>query len=150
MIGSVPARGVSASARYAAPLELLPFQDGSHAGAIEPRRLTAEGATSFSHIAAGDKHSAALVGGKLYTWGSGACGQLGHGQLPARGSEVPHLPRPTVVNYADAKQMPSFRSVACGAACTVVTTEDEVYLCGSVAPRASIVVPPGATASSRR
>jgi len=119
---------------------------GDHQLHPEPRRLTAEGATSFSHIAAGDKHSAALVGGKLYTWGSGACGQLGHGQLPARGSEVPHLPRPTVVNYADAKQMPSFRSVACGAACTVVTTEDEVYLCGSVAPRASIVVPPGATA----
>ena len=53
-------------------------------------------ATKVSRIATGDQHSAALSrDGKLYTWGHGGWGELGHGEPPLRGPELLEELRPT-------------------------------------------------------
>lgn len=54
--------------------------DGSSEGRDVPGAVPGLADKAILHVALGGKHSAAITEeGKLYTWGSGFCGQLGHG-----------------------------------------------------------------------
>ena len=102
---------------------------GDHHSYQEPRKLEVEGGLSFSHIATGDQHSASLCDGKLYTWGNGAYGQLGHGDPPKRGPELKELAPKPVEHLVDTV----CSWVTCGSTQTsVITSSGQVYVCGSV------------------
>ena len=83
----------------------------------------------LTQIACGDSHSAAIDDrGKVYTWGTGEAGQLGHGfDKPPQG--VP-LPEPWLV--ADLPHhLGRMAHIDCGAQFTAVVSErGEVYLWG--------------------
>ena len=108
---------------------------GDHHSHQEPRKLAAP-ELSFSRIATGDQHSAALSrDGKLYTWGHGGWGELGHGEPPLRGPELLEELRP--------KRVEAIADVACAAlTCgpqqtAVISRLGQVFLCGSVGRHAA-------------
>ena len=87
----------------------------------EPRLVEYLRRTSVSHVAAGDGHSVAVTrAGELLTWGLGADGQLGHGDLDDK--ELPQL-----VGSMHAKQV---TLVAAGSLHTLVVAADGIYACG--------------------
>jgi len=111
---------------------------GDHHSHAEPRLLEVGGEKTFSCIAAGDQHSAALCDGKLYTWGSGTYGQLGHGETHVLGTDELQILRPTKV---DAMDRTLCRSVVCGSVHTgVITVHGQMQVCGIIAPRVHGVV----------
>lgn len=68
-------------------------------------------ALKFTKIDTGDNHSAAISStNRLFTWGNGMYGQLGHGDPKIRGQEIKEL-RPRLVKGLDVP----CKSVACGA-----------------------------------
>ena len=103
---------------------------GDHHNQLEPHKLEVEGGLSFSHIATGDQHSAALCDGKLYTWGNNAYGQLGHGDPPKRTpKELKELSPKLVEHMVDTV----CSWITCGSTQTsVITSQGHVYVCGSV------------------
>jgi alpha-tubulin suppressor-like RCC1 family protein len=74
------------------------------------------------HVACGGKHAAAITDeGRLYTWGTGFCGQLGHGSAEAK-------PEPTVVGALEGKPV---KQVFCGETHSICLTIDgDVYTWG--------------------
>ena len=74
-------------------------------------------------VSSGDQHAAVLCkSGKVYTWGSGRSGALGHGKR-----EDLTLPQPV-----EALEGLEVASVHCGAMHTLVVTKaGEVYSCGN-------------------
>ena len=58
----------------------LGADDGSNEHKDVPNEVLLPAGAAVVHVACGGKHSAAITSeGKLYTWGTGFCGQLGHG-----------------------------------------------------------------------
>lgn len=88
----------------------------------------------FSKIDAGDNHSAALSSfNRLYTWGNGVYGQLGHGDPKKRGEELKEL-SPKLVEHLPLQ----CKAIACGASqTTVISADGKVHVCGSVERYAS-------------
>ena len=99
---------------------------------MEPRRVEVESNLSFKRIATGDQHSAAISSdGKVYTWGNGEYGNLGHGDPPKRANKTDlYQPVPKLVEPL--KEVPC-KLVSCGATQTsIITVPGRVYVCGSV------------------
>jgi len=78
--------------------------------------------TPVKALSVGSLHSAALtqVGGRLFTWGAGECGQLGSGRANYQ------------VEPVEVEGVAPFASVSCGPYQTAVVTHDgAVYMCGN-------------------
>lgn len=77
---------------------------------------------NIAHVSCGGKHSAALTAeGKLYTWGTGFCGQLGHGSGESKS-------QPTLV---EALAPFTVKEVMCGETHSIALTSDgKVYTWG--------------------
>jgi len=75
-------------------------------------------------IACGDAHSVAICQeGRLYSWGGGGCGQLGHSEtskMPKDEDGCPYQPTPRIV---DSLRPYHISSIACGKAHTVAVSE---------------------------
>jgi alpha-tubulin suppressor-like RCC1 family protein len=71
-------------------------------------------------IACGDAHTVALTAeGRLYSWGGGGCGQLGHpdtSAMPKDEDGCPYQPKPKLIVVLKQQEV---RQVACGKAHTV-------------------------------
>ena len=80
------------------------------------------GGATVASVACGGKHSAAVTDdGKVYTWGSGFCGQLGHGNAESKAA-------PTLV---EALASVSMKMVSCGETHNVALAADGgVYVWG--------------------
>ena len=84
-------------------------------------------------IACGDAHTVALSGdGRLYSWGGGGCGQLGHpdtSAMPKDEDGCPYQPKPKLITVLKALEV---RQVACGKAHTVaVLSNGHLYSWGA-------------------
>ncbi|CDW71651.1 e3 ubiquitin-protein ligase herc2 [Stylonychia lemnae] len=84
-------------------------------------------------IACGDAHTVALSQeGKLYSWGGGGCGQLGHpdtSAMPKDEDGCPYQPKPKLIVVLKALEV---RQVACGKAHTVaVLANGHLYSWGA-------------------
>ena len=117
---------------------------GSRSNHQKPQRVECTGENGrpvmFEGVAAGDAHSAALTKtGRVYTWGHGAYGQLGIGELP-RG-ETGAL-RPTLMTTMLAVKC---RRLACSSQMTaIIAMTGELYCCGHVMLKLSATESPAA------
>ena len=91
---------------------------GDVAGQLAPRLVTALQGVRVSAVAAGSAHSLALSEGKVYSFGGGTCGELGHGDTAVQLT-------PRVIAGLQGVRV---SSVAAGAVTSLaVTTQGVVY-----------------------
>jgi alpha-tubulin suppressor-like RCC1 family protein len=84
-------------------------------------------------ISCGDAHTVALSSdGKLYSWGGGGCGQLGHPDtqsMPKDEDGCPYQPKPKLISALRSMQV---KQIACGKAHTVaVLNNGQLYSWGA-------------------
>jgi len=76
-------------------------------------------------ISCGDAHTVALSSdGKLFSWGGGGCGQLGHPDtqlMPKDEDGCPYQPKPKLISALKNMQV---KQIACGKAHTVAVLEN--------------------------
>ena len=90
---------------------------------VDPMRFNGE---KVEFVAAGSNHTVAITaGGRLYTWGSGLCGKLGHGVFDIDDRLFPTLVKAEVFGGRRVAM------AACAANHTLVVTEDgSMWACG--------------------
>lgn len=98
----------------------------------EPRVIEALMEIFIIQVACGDAHSVALsIDGRLYSWGGGGCGQLGHPDtmfMPRDEDECPYQPTPRLVEGLPER----VKGIACGKAhTTAVLSEGLLYTWGA-------------------
>jgi alpha-tubulin suppressor-like RCC1 family protein len=96
--------------------------DGSTEQQSTPALVTGLGFETVASVACGGKHCAAITDcGKVYTWGTGFCGQLGHGNGESKAA-------PTLVEGLAGVAM---KEVSCGETHNVALSADgSVYVWG--------------------
>lgn len=113
---------------------------GDFTNRLRPEVVRTLRGAKAAHISCGKSHSAAISpSGLLFTWGSNAYGQLGHGQDSSQADRVVHTPR-VVDKFHQSERL--VLDVSLGAAHTLVMAEQKV---GGVSERAVWVMGNGAS-----
>lgn len=90
-----------------------------------PRIVELLSEAKIVQISCGDAHTVALSSdGKLYSWGGGGCGQLGHPDtqaMPKDEDGCPYQPKPKLIAALRSMEV---KQIACGKAHTVAVLEN--------------------------
>ena len=132
--GNVYSWGASACGQLGLPsMKDLPTDIEGYPYQPTPRLVDLLQTIKVVQIACGDAHTVALTNeGRLYSWGGGGCGQLGHpdtSSMPKDEDGCPYQPKPKLI--VALRQM-EVKEVSCGKAHTVaVLTQGHLYSWGA-------------------